>query len=239
MGGQLSEGWGNGQTLMGQRLDAVRLAKRTVLHDNGPNASEPGGSGRGVHLTKPPRRRASSLVDEPIAMRASTSSLRPEVAPAGTGQPAGRRALHPARRPSRRTRRRRPAGEATTDTGHRPHRPHRAAVACAASWLVIAAFQREPSVAAEARYLGLVTAAVLLAALQAAPRIGTMLGTAIVLLGAIPWALPGTPDRGVAVGVLLAAILAIAAAGRVLAPRSPSVRTRAALAWPPSRISRW
>ncbi len=88
-------------------------------------------------------------------------------------------------------------------------------VACAVSWFVIAAFQREPSVAAEARYLGLVTAALLLAALHAAPRIGTVLVTSIVLLGAIPWALPGTADRGAAVGVLLAAILAIAAAIRV------------------------
>jgi hypothetical protein len=67
-------------------------------------------------------------------------------------------------------------------------------------------------VAAEARYLGLLVAATLLAALHAAPRIGTLLGAAAVLLGAIPWALPGTPDRGAAVGLLLAGVLAIAAA---------------------------
>ena len=109
-------------------------------------------------------------------------------------------------------------------------------VACAVSWFVIAAFQREPSVAAEARYLGLVTAALLLAALHAAPRIGTVLATSIVLLGAIPWALPGTADRGAAVGVLLAAILAIAALSESARIRGAVGAARAAIAWPPSRI---
>ena len=110
-------------------------------------------------------------------------------------------------------------------------------VACAVSWLVIAAFQREPSVAAEARYLGVVTAVVVLAALHAATRIGTPLGAAIVLLGAIPWALPGTADRGVAAGVLLAAILAIAAATESGRTRSDTSAASAAISWSPSRIT--
>ena len=168
-------------------------------------------------------------------MRAATTSLRPEVAPAGPGQPAGglRSIGHPTAAVDGAMA---TAGETTTapvtDRIARIALP----VACATSWLVIAAFQREPSVAAEARYLGLVTAALLLAALHAAPRIGTLLGTSIVLLGAIPWALPGTADRGVAVGVLLAAILAIAALSESAPIRGAVGAARAAIAWPPSRI---
>ncbi len=105
------------------------------------------------------------------------------------------------------------------------------------SWLVIAAFQREPSVAAEARYLGVVTAIVVLAALHAVTRIGTPLGAAIVLLGAIPWALPGTADRGVAAGVLLAVILAIAVATESWPTRSDASAASVAISWSPSRIT--
>jgi hypothetical protein len=108
-------------------------------------------------------------------------------------------------------------------------------LACAVSWLAIAAFQREPSVAAEARFLGLVTAVVLFAALQAAPRIGTLLGVAVVLLGAIPWALPGTADRGVAAGLLLAAALAVAAATSARRPAADDGEL-SSLAWTPSRV---
>ncbi|HVR29502.1 MAG TPA: hypothetical protein VMS86_08200 [Thermoanaerobaculia bacterium] len=102
-------------------------------------------------------------------------------------------------------------------------------VACAASWWTIAALHREPPVAAEARYLGLLCAAVLYAALQARLRTGSLYATGAVLLAAIPWALPGTPDRGAAVGVLLAALLAIAAAGAASVDR-PRASTVCALA---------
>ncbi|HEX2464690.1 MAG TPA: hypothetical protein VHR17_08685 [Thermoanaerobaculia bacterium] len=168
-------------------------------------------------------------------MRAATPSLRPEVTPLGAGQQAvGRRTIE--QTPSAMDDAIATAGEGTeaplTDRIARIALP----LACAVSWLVIAAFQREPSVAAEARYLGLVTAALLLAALQAAPRIDTLLGTSIVLLGAIPWALPGTADRGVAVGVLLAAILAIAVLTESARTRGAVGLARAAIAWPPSRI---
>jgi hypothetical protein len=87
-------------------------------------------------------------------------------------------------------------------------------LACALSWLVVASLQRDPTVAAEASYLALLTGGVLLAALGVAPRVGTVMGSAVVLLGSIPWALPGTADRGAATTLLLAATLAIAGTAR-------------------------
>jgi hypothetical protein len=64
---------------------------------------------------------------------------------------------------------------------------------------------------------------------------GTSFGSAIVLLGTIPWALPGTADRGVAAGLVLAIILAIAVMTK--APPARDVAGTASSAWPPQRIA--
>lgn len=69
-------------------------------------------------------------------------------------------------------------------------------------WLV-GGLHRDPAVAAEARYLGLLVTVVLLCAAWVTPRLGAAFSALAVLLAALPWALPGTADRGAAAGMLL------------------------------------
>ena len=144
---------GNGQTLTGQRLDGLWWPNAPSFTIMDPTPKSPRARVRGVRLTKPSRRRPTALADNAMAMRATAASVRSEVAPAGAAQPVGglRSIDH---RPGAVDEASATAGEATgtpvTDRTPASLLP----VACAASWLVIAAFQREPSVAAEARYLG-------------------------------------------------------------------------------------
>ena len=114
---------------MGQRLDDYSVAKRTVLHDNGPNAqgraSGRGSVGRGspdqtIERPHPstPSRRAAGARGGGAGVRGRAGRRRPPF-----GARSARRAARRGR-PSRRASRRAWRGHRSR---HRPHRAHRAA----------------------------------------------------------------------------------------------------------------
>lgn len=79
-----------------------------------------------------------------------------------------------------------------------------------------ASLEVDPAGAAESGYLAVLATAVLLAVAALAPAPAVELGLGATLATAVVWALPQGPGRGAAMGLLLAATLAVAA-GRALA----------------------
>lgn len=79
-----------------------------------------------------------------------------------------------------------------------------------------ASLEADPAGAAESGYLALLATAVLLSVAALAPAPAVELGLGATLATAVVWALPQGPGRGAAMGLLLAATLAVAA-GRSLA----------------------
>lgn len=101
----------------------------------------------------------------------------------------------------------------------RPHifdQPSRLFLPLAAGsvYWVISINHQQPTVAAEASFLGLLAVAVLLASAQVPTRIGLLFTCLVTLVAAVPLALPGTVDRAAALAVLLAVTLLIVAAER-------------------------
>jgi hypothetical protein len=79
-----------------------------------------------------------------------------------------------------------------------------------------ASLEVDPAGAAESGYLALLATAVLLSVAALAPAPAVELGLGATLATSVVWALPQGPGRGAALGLLLAATLAVAA-GRALA----------------------
>jgi hypothetical protein len=100
-----------------------------------------------------------------------------------------------------------------------------------AAWAAMVAYaarEADPAALAEGRFLALVAASVLLAAAALAPAPAWEPGLGAVLATTIVWALPAGPGRGAALGLLLAAVLALAAARR-LARELPGLPFEAAV----------
>lgn len=88
-------------------------------------------------------------------------------------------------------------------------------LAALAAMAAYASQEVDPAGAAESGYLAVLAAAVLLAVAALAPAPAVELGLGATLATAVVWALPQGPGRGAAMGLLLAATLAVAA-GRAL-----------------------
>ncbi|HSK77891.1 MAG TPA: hypothetical protein VLQ45_15680 [Thermoanaerobaculia bacterium] len=88
-------------------------------------------------------------------------------------------------------------------------------LAALAAMAAFASLEVDPAGAAESGYLALLATAVLLAVAALAPAPAVELGLGATLATAVVWALPQGPGRGAAMGLLLAATLAVAA-GRAL-----------------------
>lgn len=81
--------------------------------------------------------------------------------------------------------------------------------------MALGLFELDPNGAAESRYLAFLATAVLLAVAALAPPPAPELAAGTALAVATAWALPAGPARGAAMGLLLVALLAVAAARRL------------------------